>query len=330
MRTAGIIRIIVGLVIAALLTAILVVLLTGNNIFSRFGWNETWIGRVVDRTTYSSGGVNENSGEIVVSEQARISANGIERIQIDWVAGDVELRVGSGDQIVFSESSYGTLEDWQKMRYSVSDSGVLQIRFNDNTERPLNWLNWFSEDVTTPAKKLTMEVPASLIGDLTNLTIDTVSAGIDVSDVYGSKTSLSTVSGGIVCKNVMSEDLGLSSTSGSIATENCAADSLKLNEVSGGIRMEGAFESIDADTVSGSVRLVCSNVPDSIDVDSVSGSVTVVLPADAEFTAKLDSVSGSISCDFPGTIGSDMVVVGDGDATYRFDTVSGSLKIEKN
>ena len=43
MKAAGIIRIIVGLVIAVLLTAILVVLLTGNNIFARLGWNNGWI-----------------------------------------------------------------------------------------------------------------------------------------------------------------------------------------------------------------------------------------------------------------------------------------------
>ena len=50
----------------------------------------------------------------------------------------------------------------------------------------------------------------------------------------------------------------------------------------------------------------------------------------ASFTAKLDTVSGNLTCAFPGTLGSDLVVVGDGAASYRFNTVSGSLTIDKN
>jgi len=41
-------------------------------------------------------------------------------------------------------------------------------------------------------------------------------------------------------------------------------------------------------------------------------------------------VSGNLSCAFPGTLGNDLVVVGDGSANYRFNSVSGSVKIEKN
>jgi hypothetical protein len=327
MRTAGIIRIIIGLVIAALLTVLLVVMLTGRNAVNVFGLDGTWIGSIVNRSIYLSGGVNADTNEVVVSEEARISADGIQKIQIDWVAGEVTLRVGSSDEIVFSESSHGSLEDWQKMRYSVSENGTLQIRYYDNQNRNFNW---FIDNPTTPAKKLTMEVPASLIGQLTNLAIDTVSSSINVDDVYGTKTDLSTVSGRIHCVNVDCGTLSLASTSGAIVSENCTAKTLKLNNVSGGISAAGDYAGIDAETVSGSVRLACSAVPLTIRADSVSGGITVALPDGANFTAKLDSVSGSISCDFPGKLGEDMVVVGDGGSTYRFNTVSGSLKIEKN
>ena len=65
-------------------------------------------------------------------------------------------------------------------------------------------------------------------------------------------------------------------------------------------------------------------------MDGVSGRITIALPETAGFTAKLDTVSGSLSCAFPGTLGSDLVVVGDGNADYSFDTVSGSVSIDKN
>ncbi len=327
MRTAGIIRIIVGLVIAVLLTAILVVLLTGNNIFARLGWDGGWVNHVIDRATYTSGGINEDSNEVIVSDQAHVSASGIQKIEIDWVAGSINLRVGSGDEIVFSESSYRNLTDRQKMRYTVSENGVLKLHYCEDLE---NIFNWFNVDANMPAKTLTMEVPAALIGQLQNLEIESVSANIDLSGVYGTKTDLSTVSGEIRCTDVALNDLELSTTSGSIVCENSVAKSLDIENVSGSIRAEGEFNRIDVETVSGSINLALANVPEQLEVDGVSGSITVALPEGASFTAKLDTVSGSLSCAFPGTLGSDLVVVGNGGANYRFSTVSGSVNIEKN
>jgi DUF4097 and DUF4098 domain-containing protein YvlB len=327
MKAAGIIRIIVGLVIAVLLTAILVVLLTGNNLFARVGLDNGWVDRFLDRTTYSSGGVNTEAGAIVVSDEARVSAANIKKIKIDWVAGNVTLRVGSGDEIVFSETSYRTLTDRQKMRYTVSDSGVLQIRYCENLN---NIFNWFNLDANMPAKTLTLEVPASLIGQLAEVNVDSVSATIDLSGVYGTKTELSTVSGEVHCTDISTDELDVSTTSGSIVCENCVARKLDIENVSGSIRAEGEYADVDAETVSGSITLGLAIVPDKIDVDGVSGSVNVSLPENASFTARLDTVSGALNCAFPGTLGNDMVVVGDGKANFHFSTVSGSLNIEKN
>ena len=327
MRAAGIIRIIVGLVIAVLLTAILVVLLTGHNIFSDLGWNGGWINQITHREVFTSGGVNEDTNQIVVSEQASVPAANIQKIKIDWVSGSVELRVGSGSDITFSESSFRTLTDRQKMRYSVSSDGTLKINFCDNLD---NIFNWFDVDANMPSKSLVVEVPASLASTLKDLNIDVVSATVDLSGVYGEKTEVNSVSGEITCSDVSVNELSLGSTSGALVCENAKAQELNLNNVSGSIRADGEFGEIDVETVSGSVRLGNATVPSSIDVDGVSGSITVALPETAGFTGKLDSVSGSISCDFPGTLGSDLVVVGDGSANYRFSTVSGSLRIEKN
>jgi DUF4097 and DUF4098 domain-containing protein YvlB len=148
--------------------------------------------------------------------------------------------------------------------------------------------------------------------------------------VYGEESEINTVSGEITCTDVSVNELDLGSTSGTIVCENAKAQQLNLNNVSGSIRAEGEFAEIEAETVSGEVRLSLSTVPSKINVDGVSGSITIALPETAGFTARLDTVSGSISCALPGTIGSDLVVVGDGSADYRFGTVSGSLRIEKN
>jgi len=243
------------------------------------------------------------------------------------VAGSINLRVGTSDEIVFSEASYRDLTERQKMRYTVSDSGVLQIHYCENLD---NIFDWFNLDANMPAKTLTMEVPAALIGQLSNLEIETVSANIDLSGVYGGKTELSTVSGEIRCTDVATNELDLDSTSGSIICENSSAALLDMENVSGGVRAEGEFARIDVESVSGSVNLALATAPQELEVDGVSGSVTVALPANAAFTARMDSVSGSLNCEFEGTLGSDLVVVGGGGAEYRFGTVSGSVNIQKN
>jgi hypothetical protein len=327
MKAAGIIRIIVGLVIAVLLTAILVVLLTGHNVFTDIGWNVGWMNRLTHRDVFTSGGVNEDTNEIIVSDQASIPAASIQKIKIDWVSGNVTLRVGSGSDITLSESSYRTLRESQKMRYSVSSDGTLKINFCDDLD---NIFNWFDLDANMPAKTLVVEVPASLVGTLRELNIDVVSASVDLSGVYGEENEVNSVSGEITCSDVSVNELSLGSTSGALVCENAKAQKLNINNVSGEIRAEGEFTEIDAETVSGEVRLSLSTVPEKIDVDGVSGSITIALPETAGFTARLDTVSGSISCELPGTIGSDLVVVGDGSADYRFGTVSGSLHIAKN
>lgn len=323
MRAGGIIRIIVGLVIAALLTAFLVAALSGVNLFEKFGWNTGW-----NNGWLRSGSVSTvNDGSTVVSETAAVPAASVNEIKIGWVAGSVEIRVGEGDQITFYETANRALTDAQKMRYTLSSGGVLQIKYSADVE---DVFDWFDRDTyNMPAKALVVMVPASLIGTLDTLDIDTVSARVDVDGVYGGETKLNTVSGAIVAANIACENLKLSSTSGSVKAEACQADKLDLGNVSGSLRAEGVFGQIDAESVSGEVRLTCAAAPGKISAESVSGSVNVQLPEGAGFTAKLDSVSGGLSCTFPGTLSDKMVVVGDGSANYRFNTVSGSIRIEQ-
>lgn len=327
MRTAGIIRIIIGLVIAVLLTAILLAGLFGQNLFQRLGWNSYGIRGWFfnDSSIVTSSGVNTDSGESTVTDTASVSAADVREIQIDWVSGSINVRVGTGDEVVFYETANRTLTDEQKMRYSLSTSGVLQISFREDVD---NIFNWFSVDSNMPSKALIVEVPASLAGQLDNLDIDNVSARIEVNGVYGNKTEINSVSGSINCTDLVCNELELSSTSGSIACENCTVDKLQMNNVSGSMRAEGEFMDVQIETVSGSAKLESRTAPDEINGDSVSGKITVILPEDSGFTAKLDTVSGSLNCEFPGTLSDKKIVSGDGSSDYRFNSVSGGISIE--
>lgn len=327
MRAGGIIRIVVGLIVALLLIAVLVLALTGHDVLERLGWNGGWIWPFRTSADFDSSGAAD-AGEAVAEDTVSIAAAGVESIDIEWIAGNVQVVAGSGDAITFYETAYKTLTEAQKMRYSVTSGGVLKIQYCENAENVWNWFD--RESYNIPSKTLVMTVPASMLGSLGALEIDTVSASVDLDGVYGDTVKLESVSGGIACANLSCGELKLSSTSGRLTCEACTAEKLSLNNVSGAIRADGAFSSVSADTVSGEVRIVCTVAPDEIEGDSVSGGMTILLPEGAGFTAKLDSVSGELTCEFPGTLSDKKIVCGDGSASYRFDSVSGSIRLGVN
>lgn len=326
MRAGGIIRIIVGLVVAAVLTAFLVMALGGQNLFERLGWNGNWNGFPFYYSSNNQSSIDD--GSKIVSDTESIAASSVSQIKIDWVAGSVDIRVGEGDQITFYETANRALTDAQKMRYTLSSSGQLSIKYCADLENVFDWFN--NANYNMPSKALVITVPASMIGSLDRLAIDVVSAEVTVDSVYGNETKINSVSGGIEALNLNCSTLDLESTSGRIATENCVAENVDVNAVSGNIRLSGTFNEVDTENVSGDTSITSTIAPEKINADGVSGNVTISLPSTAEFTAKLDSVSGGLSCSFPGTLSDKMVVVGNGSASYRFNTVSGSIRIEQN
>jgi len=328
MRTGGIIRIIVGLVIALILTAFLVLTLTGHNVLARLGWDGNWSWPFWASADYGSADAVADGTQIVAEETVSIAAADVNSIDIEWIAGSVKVLVGTGDEITFYETARRTLTDAQKMRYTVTSGGVLKVQYCENSEKVWNWFDRDRNNI--PSKALVMTVPASMLGFLDELEIDSVSARIDVDGVYGDTVKLDSVSGEIECAKIACDELKLSSTSGRLVCERCTVQDLSLNNVSGNIRAGGAFKSVIADTVSGEVRIVSTIVPEKIAGDSVSGDMTILLPEDAGFTAKLDSVSGELSCEFPGTLSDKKIVCGNGSASYRFDSVSGSIRIGMN
>lgn len=319
MRTGGIIRIIISLLVAVALTAFLVLSLGGVNVFQQLGWDGRW-----DRWRGVRAPAASNSTFVTSNEPVSIQAADVYDIDIGWTAGVVELRVGTGDEIIFYESSGTNLTDATRMRYSLSN-GKLRIRYCDETKTIWSWFN----RVNIPTKDLFVTIPAAMIGSLSQLEVDTVSANIDAEGVYGGETSLETISGNIDCVNLSCDKLDLSTTSGAIKALDCATPDLEIDSVSGNATAEGSFTKIEADTVSGSIKLRCLVTPENLSGDSVSGDMTVQLPEGSSFTAQLDTVSGELSCELPGTMGKNRIVCGDGSNSYRLDTVSGNVRIQK-
>ena len=117
------------------------------------------------------------------------------------------------------------------------------------------------------------------------------------------------------------QELKLSVGSAKLTVSDVRADELELDSVSGNAELEGIFDSVDANTTSGSVTLTSSSLPREIDVDTVSGDVTLTLPKDSAFRYEFDTISGRLKSSLPGAVSGS-------DATVEIDTTSGGLTLQ--
>lgn len=108
-----------------------------------------------------------------------------------------------------------------------------------------------------------------------------------------------------------------------------------LESVNGTIEADGLASGGRFDTVNGSIRASFSKLSagDKVTLDTVNGSCTATLPADAAFDLDADSINGSISCDYPITIGKSgrrhlRGSINGGGAVVALESINGGLRIK--
>lgn len=204
---------------------------------------------------------------------ASLPVDGIREIEIEWIAGEVEIECYDGSEIVFSETSAEQLSERQTMRYLVKD-GELEIRCCE------------SKTVQLPEKTLTVQIPASLIVD--ELEADVVSASLTARGVQAREIKLESVSGNICADGLTAEKLQIDTVSGIAEILRCdVARKLEIDTVSGNAAMQLAASAtgftLKFDTVSGSVHC---DVP-------VTTSRKSMVYGDGSLEIEMESVSGS-------------------------------------
>lgn len=231
-----------------------------------------------------------------------ISTSGIKEIELNWLSGSVNIEVYNGSEIRFSETANRELNADTELQYRVKGNKLV-IQFCKST-RGLSLLNSLS-------KSLTLQIPASI--------------ALDKVDIENVSSSIKFAGGGLYIKKVELENV-----SGSIDVSGISGSELKLENVSGSINVGGTFDSIDCESVSGSQTYKLGSVPRKMDVDSVSGSISVSMPEGKGFTAKLDTVSGSLSTNFGDKYDRKTAVYGNGESSLKFETISGSVNIDRD
>ena len=230
-----------------------------------------------------------------------VPAENLNALEINWGDGTVDLVLTDGNSVVFQENE--GLDEDEQLRYRVV-GGRLIIQYCKS-----QWgIGLFG--FRTPKKNLTLEIPRSLAGQLTDLEIDVTSASV-------------------TGQELTARNCRLNSVSGSILLERCSFDFLEMDTVSGGLTLSGQANRLELDGVSADMTLSLSQVPGEISSDTVSGHVQITLPADASFSAELDSVSGKLDCQFSTSKQGDVYYCGQGGGAFSFDSVSGNVRIQK-
>ena len=210
---------------------------------------------MLDRSGFGSGEQSVTASEPLTD---------ITEIEIHWLTGDVYLVESDTDGVTFQEDYTGSNEDY-RMRYKVSN-GKLTIQ-------PCKSKLFGSIDL--PRKALTVFLPDTLTLD--KITVETVSADVELMGGSVDTLSINTTSGNITGPGLLAKEYELGTVSGDISLTALPAGS----------------SAIDCETVSGEVRISCTAHPDEIDFNSVSGNLRLTLPkGSCRYTLDFSTVSG--------------------------------------
>ncbi|MBP5464602.1 MAG: DUF4097 family beta strand repeat protein, partial [Treponema sp.] len=202
------------------------------------------------------------------------------------------------------------------LEVTVSGDSQIHIDFMDGAE---NWCK-----LAAGSSKLSVEERKSYKEPSGRVRVSLPAA-------WRGKLDLECVSGAVKMNGIQATSVDLEAVSGTVTIEGCSVGTLDLESVSGSVRAEGAFNRISVETVSGSVKLVCTEPPtEKCRFESVSGSVNLSLPHTAGYTLTYKSMSGSFSDGITGTSGGNKGTScnGDGSVPISVSTMSGSIKVE--
>ncbi|UCF99719.1 MAG: DUF4097 family beta strand repeat protein [Spirochaetaceae bacterium] len=126
----------------------------------------------------------------------------------------------------------------------------------------------------------------------------------------------------------------LETVSGRIETERSA--DLRAKSISGSINFAFAGKTLDINATSGRVHgeILSLDPGGSVEIDTISGAVDLEVFSALDADLKLQSVSGSISCDFPVRVIEQKRTklegtVGDGTVPFEVKTVSGRISLSR-
>jgi hypothetical protein len=132
-------------------------------------------------------------------------------------------------------------------------------------------------------------------------------------DYNMNELEIGTVSATFNADSLVANTVTIQGVSGKcIFTGNNAFGTMNVETVSGDVTFNGTLRQLTCEGVSANFRGYFTETPNSIQVDGVSGDIDITLPADAGFTAELDTLNGHFNSDFSTTSSGDRYICGNG------------------
>jgi DUF4097 and DUF4098 domain-containing protein YvlB len=241
----------------------------------------------------------------------------IERVEIDWIDGNIKVAYHSLDNIRIAEKSDDKLDDDMVMRYRVVGT-TLKIKYCASG-------SWSFDNIE---KDLTLYLPKGLI--LSELNIDTVSDVVTLTELNILDLTVESTSASVMLDNCMvSNEIELETVSGNLHIAADKINKLKIETVSGRMNISAdSIEELEIETTSGNSIIDCNSIG-TMDIDSVSGDVELKLPEDSAFTLRYSSVSGKLTSALDFTKEDKAYHINGGGRGYKISTTSGDVSIAK-
>lgn len=262
-------------------------------------------------------------------------------LEIHWESGPVNVRIYDGDTIRVTETGREALSTEERLTMEMS-GGALVIRWNGSF--------WSFATLRSAPKRLEVEIPQALAGNLDTVRIQSASGKIEMASFSMSTGVFETASGDIALSGITADTLEIKtasgtieggtltaetsifaeSVSGEIELKQLKAPKLSLDTTSGAVSAAVTADKITCSSVSGNVALETAAWAKSCKVSTVSGAVRITAPeANEGFTCAFSTVSGGFDSAFDTAKSGKNYVNGSGGAKLEISTTSGNARIEK-
>ncbi len=278
-----------------------------------------------------------------INQVRPLSATG--NVSIDNVKGRIVVRAWDRAEVGITGSLGEGVE--KLLVEGTADDLRIEVRYPSSGG---SWFDWGGKGSQGQASVIEVSVPTGA-----GVTVDSVSANVDVAGVAGRSLSVDTVSGDVVVRAARPAEASIDSVSGDLDLDLQTA-SIAVDTVSGDVRIRGRVTGVvDLETVSGDVELAAGQVErlsissvsgDSrvkarlapggrITTDSVSGGLTLSLGRDTSARLRVETFSGDISSPV-GTVKAEQygpgksleTRLGAGAGDVRLESFSGDVRIE--
>ncbi|MDW7651894.1 MAG: DUF4097 family beta strand repeat-containing protein [Bacillota bacterium] len=234
------------------------------------------------------GGTLINAPLAPYNEVHQFTAEQITQLDVSTINTDINFIVTEDDTI--KAHLYGEVTpDALPAEFARQSGSRLTV-----TARPRSGINNSRIRLT-----LDLYVPAQ---HLESVQGETVSGDMKLTGLNIKKLEFYTVSGDMDIRDLSLDTLQFKSVSGRLRAEDVSAANTNLNTTSGNLEITGLDGNLIAKTVSGDVTVDYNNFDNDITFDTTSGKTSLTLPEKAQFTIRLNTVSGKVDSEFPLTV----------------------------